>query len=155
MDVDDERIGAWRSLLLTHAAAVRAIEGALHDAGQVPLTWYDVLLELSAAPGRRLRMQDLSDRVVLSRTRVSRVVDELARAGLVERRGDPTDRRVAYATLTPAGRRRLRAAAPVYLAAIERHFTSHLDRDEQRTLRRLLDTVRAGDSRRPAVSRSR
>jgi DNA-binding MarR family transcriptional regulator len=139
-----ERIAAWRSLLLTHAAAVRAVEKSLTDAGQIPLSWYDVLLELNAAPQRRLRMQALSDRVVLSRTRVSRIVDELVRAGLVERLVDCDDRRATLASLTAAGRRQLRSAAPVYMAAIEQHFTRHLNGEEQRTLGSLLDKVRAG-----------
>src|SRR4029450_4085475 len=78
-------IGAWRWLLLAHAAALRAIEADLRRAGTIPLTWYDVLLELNAGPDERLRMQELSDRVVLSRTRVSRLVDELVEEGLVER----------------------------------------------------------------------
>ena len=143
---DEAVLAPWRALLLTHAAAVRAVEGALTDAGQIPLSWYDVLLELNAATDRRLRMQDLADRVVLSRTRISRVVDELVRAGLVERRGDDADRRVNYAVLTGAGRRRLRAAAPVYLAAIDRHFTSHLDDRERRTLTTLLEKARRGST---------
>lgn len=139
-----EAIQAWRSLLLTHAAAVRAVERDLAAAGQIPLGWYDVLLELNAEPGRRLRMQHLSDRVVLSRTRVSRVVDELVDAGLVDRQRDDADRRVSYAVLTAAGRRRLRAAAPAYLRSIDRSFTSHLDDDEHVQLAVLLDKVRAG-----------
>ena len=137
-------MAAWRAFLLTHAAAVRAIERELADAGQIPLTWYDVLLELDSAPQRRLRMQDLSDRVVLSRTRVSRLVDELVRSGLVERLGDDADRRVSYAALTTEGRRRRRTAAPVYLAAIERTFSGHLSERELRTLATLLEKVRRG-----------
>jgi DNA-binding MarR family transcriptional regulator len=137
-------VAPWRSLLLTHAAAVRAVESALAGAGQIPLTWYDVLLELNAAPDRRLRMQELGERVVLSRTRVSRVVDDLVRAQLVDRHQDDRDRRVIYAALTAVGRRRLRTAAPVYLAAIDRYFTSHLTTSERRTLTTLLDKVRAG-----------
>ena len=141
MDGSD-RIAAWRALLLTHSAAVRLIEQALADAGEIPLTWYDVLLELDSAPDRRLRMQDLSDRVVLSRTRVSRLVDELVRSGLVERESDDVDRRVSYARITATGRRRRRAAAPVYLAAIERSFTSHLTDRELRNLTAALEKVR-------------
>ena len=139
----DAGIAAWRALLLTHAAVTRAIDRDLVVAGHIPLTWYDVLLELAAAPTRQLRMQELAERVVLSRTRVSRVVDELERAGLVERRPDASDRRATLATLTGRGRQRLRAAAPAYLASIDRHFTRHLSDGERRTLTRLLDKARA------------
>ena len=82
---DDARIDAWRSLLLAHSRVLRAIEADLARKRLLPLRWYDVLLELNGAPARRLRMQELASRVVLSRTRVSRVVDELVREGLVER----------------------------------------------------------------------
>ncbi len=143
MAEDELEIAAWRSLLLAQNAALRAIEARLAAAGQVPLTWYDVLLELDAAPGRRLRMQELAARVVLSRTRVSRLVDELVRAGLVCRAPDPDDGRAAFAVLTDAGRDRLRAAAPAYLEGIREHFARHLDPGELRTVRDALDKVTA------------
>jgi DNA-binding MarR family transcriptional regulator len=83
---DDVDVGAWRAVLLAQSRVVRAIERDLDAAGAIPLGWYDVLLELNAAPDRQLRMQDLAMRAVLSRTRVSRIVTELADAGYVERR---------------------------------------------------------------------
>ena len=83
-------IAAWRSMLLAHSSALRAIEADMGAAGSIPLSWYDVLLELNGAGGR-LRMQELAGRVVLSRTRVSRLVDELEHRGLVTRQPDPTD----------------------------------------------------------------
>src|ERR1700744_1017362 len=106
---EELEIAAWRSLLLAQNAALRAIEAQLAAAGQIPLNWYDVLLELNAAAGRQLRMQELAAGVVLSRTRVSRLVEELARAGLVRREPDPADGRGSFAVLTSAGRSRLRA----------------------------------------------
>lgn len=114
-------------MLLAHAGAVRAIEDDLAAAGGIGLGWYDVLLELNSAPRRRLRMSELGDRAVLSRTRVSRIVDELVKVGYVERVPDPDDGRASFACLTPAGRDELRRTAPLYLAGIERHFTSLLD----------------------------
>ena len=69
---DDPDVEAWRSLLVAHSRLVPAMEKDLRAAGQVSLSWYDVLLELNAAPGRRLRMSELGQRAVLSRTRVSR-----------------------------------------------------------------------------------
>jgi DNA-binding MarR family transcriptional regulator len=77
----------------------------------------------------------------VSRSRVSRVVDELVRAGLVERVPNPDDRRSAFARITPAGRARLRAAAPTYLAGIERHFTSHLTAAEAHAVATALERV--------------
>ncbi|MDQ3871074.1 MAG: MarR family winged helix-turn-helix transcriptional regulator [Chloroflexota bacterium] len=138
MSAWDDRVEAWRRLLVAHAAALGAIEADLEAGDQIPLPWYDVLLELDAAPGRRYRMQELAEHVVLSRSRVSRIVDELQREGLVVREPDPSDGRASLAVLTEHGRAALRRAAPVYLASIERHFTSHLsDRDR----RQLVDAL--------------
>lgn len=127
-------------MLLAHSRALRAIEADLEAAGTIPLTWYDVLLELSGAGGR-LRMQDLGDRVVLSRTRVSRLVDELERRALVVREPDDTDGRVTYAVLTAEGKKVLRATAPVYRRGIEEHFTKHLTANEQQVVATALSRV--------------
>ena len=135
-----DRVAPWAALLRVHAAVVPKLEQAL-AAQQMPLAWYDVLLELNAAPDRRLRMSELGARVVLSRERVSRVVDELERAGLVRRERNPDDRRSLFAVLTPEGRARLRAAAPVYLEGIERHYTGHLEDEEIRVISVALQRV--------------
>ena len=138
----DEGVLAWAALLKAHAAALQRISEAVERQTRLPLSWYDVLLELNAAPARRLRMSELGEVVVLSRTRVSRIVDELGDAGLVRREPDPQDRRSAFAVLTPAGRQRLRRAAPVYLRAIRERFTRHLSTEELHALRTALDKVR-------------
>lgn len=134
---------AWRAMLLAYNAALPAVDARLGRGGHVPLSWYDVLLELAAAPDRRLRMQELSERVVLSRTRVSRLVDEMARAGLVTKTRDETDRRIVWATLTDSGASAQSAAAPVYLQGIEAEFASHLTDAEKRVLASALLRVHA------------
>jgi len=148
---DDDRVAAWRALLLAHSGATRAIEAQLVDQQLIPLGWYDVLLELSGAPSRRLRMQDLGRRVLLSRTRVSRQVDEMEGAGLVVREPDLDDGRASLAVLTPAGKAALRKAAPRYLAAIEEQFTGLLTDEERRVLitalGRVADHHAAGNAR--------
>ena len=145
---EPEGIAAWAALLRTHAAVVPKLERRLADAG-LPLSWYDVLLVLNSAPGRRLRMTELGSRAVLSRERVSRVVTELERAGLVRREPNPEDGRSSYAMLTGEGRTRLRAAAPVYLSGVEEHFLGHLGPAERRTLARALGRVVAAEEDRP------
>jgi DNA-binding MarR family transcriptional regulator len=132
---------AWAALLRVHAAVTPVLDQELQATHGLPLTWYDVLLELNAAEGRRLTMSQLGEVAVVSRSRVSRVVDELVRAGLVERVPNPADRRSAFARITPAGRSRLRAAAPTYLAGIERHFTGHLTAAEAHTVATALERV--------------
>ena len=125
------------ALLVTQNAVRGRSKATSSGKGCVPLTWYDVLLELNATEDRRLRMQDVASRTVLSRTRVSRLVDDLVAAGHVVREPDPADGRVSFAVLTPAGRAALRKAAPVYLAGIRRHFTAHLSPAERAPGRRL------------------
>ena len=97
-----------------------ALDRELQAAHRLPLAWYDVLLELNSGPDRRLRMSELGERVTLSRTRVSRLVDEMSVAGLVRREANPDDRRSAYAVLTTKGRNVFRQAAPTYLGGIDR-----------------------------------
>lgn len=140
---DDAGVRAWRAMLLAYNAAMRAIDTEFDRAGTIPLTWYDVLLELTAAPEQRLRMQELADRVVLSRTRVSRLVDEMARAGLVAKTQDEADRRSVWACLTEAGAREHRETAPKYMRSIEEYFAAHLTEDEKNTLAEALERVHA------------
>ncbi|HEX6425554.1 MAG TPA: MarR family transcriptional regulator [Acidimicrobiales bacterium] len=145
----DDRVSAWRALLRAHSVVLKAIDADLAAADLLPLHWYDVLLELNAAPDRRLRMADLGDRVVLSRSRSSRVVDELVHLGLVERTPDPADRRASFAQLTAAGRQALRGTAPAYLASIDDHFTRHLTAAERTTITEALERIVAAAGGRP------
>src|SRR5918994_6126227 len=96
---------AWAAVLRVHARLVPRLDREMQAATGLPLAWYDVLLELHSA-GDRLRMSELGERVVLSRTRVSRIVDELERDGLVVREANPEDGRSSHALLTDEGRRR-------------------------------------------------
>jgi DNA-binding MarR family transcriptional regulator len=132
---------AWAALLQVHAALVPKLDRLLTQTTALPLSWYDVLLELAAAPGRKLLMGDLAERVVLSRTRVSRIVDELVTAGLVCKEVNPDDGRSAFAVLTADGLARYRAAAPVYLAGIENEFAAGLTDAELATVARALRKV--------------
>jgi DNA-binding MarR family transcriptional regulator len=147
--VQDTSVAAWAALLRVHAALVPVLDRELQASHGLPLTWYDVLLELNAAPDRRLSMGELGDVAVVSRSRVSRVVDQLVAAGLVARQTNQHDRRSAYATITEAGRRRLRAAAPTYLDGIRRHFTAQMTAREAETVAAALGNVLAA-LRRPA-----
>ena len=139
---DEAGLQAWRAMLLAHAAALRAIETDLSHAGHIPLTWYDVLIELKAAPHGRLRMVELGERVVLSRSRVSRVVDAMAAAGLATKTQYQEDRRVVWAGITGLGVQEVLATAPTYLRGIEKHFSRYLTADEKPVLTTALTRVR-------------
>ena len=138
---------SWGALLKVHAALVPRLDRELQEIHGLPLTWYDVLLELNTAPERRLTMGQLGSVVAVSRTRVSRVVDDMVRAGLVAREPNPDDGRSAFAALTPAGRAALRKAAPTYVAAVRREFTEHLTAREAEVLAGALRKVLAASAR--------
>lgn len=145
---DELGIATWSVFLRSHAAVVRTIEREVEDATGLPLSWYDVLLELDAAADGALRMQELAARVVLSRSRVSRLVDDIARAGMVGKQPDPADGRAALATITDLGRTRLRDTAPEYAERIQRHFSSHLTRDQLQAIQDgLQDLLAAHEDR--------
>jgi DNA-binding MarR family transcriptional regulator len=105
---------------------------------------YEVLVHLSEAPDRNLRMCDLARRLRLSPSGLTRRLDGLVRGGLVRREASEQDRRVMLATLTPKGVEVLTRAAPDHVAGVRRHFLDHLDRDEIRALATLFGKVRAG-----------
>lgn len=143
---DDDFVVAWSGILRLHALLLPVLDAALTQQTGLPLSWYDVLLELSAAPDRRMRMSDLGEAAVLSRTRISRVVDELCDSGLVSRVANPEDRRSAFAALTAKGARAFRLAAPVYLQLIRTHLAARLSEREARQLRDLLDRALTGSA---------
>ncbi len=98
----------------------------MQDEHDLTLADYDVLLRLSSAPEKALRMSDLAERVLMSPSGTTRLVDRLTKRGLVERKEDPADGRVAMAHLTEAGARHLRRAARTHLRGIREHFTGRL-----------------------------
>jgi DNA-binding MarR family transcriptional regulator len=127
--------------LRAHAHAIRELERELLAETGMPLGWYDVLLQLAEAPQRRLRMAELADRVLLSRSGLTRLIDRLQAEGLVRREPSPDDARGTFTVLTAEGMARLRAAAPVHLAGIRKHWLAHFDDDELRALGELLRRV--------------
>jgi DNA-binding MarR family transcriptional regulator len=124
---------------------VRELERELGAQAGTPLGWYDVLLQLAEAPGRRLRMAELADRVLLSRSGLTRLIDRLQAEGLVRREPSPEDARGTFTVLTAEGFARLRTAAPVHLSGIQRHWLRHFSDDELRELGRLLGRVAPAD----------
>ena len=137
----DPRLGAWRAFLRAHARIVRELERELQAEQGMALTDYDVLVQLATAGERRLRMSELADRLLLSRSGVTRLVDRLVAAGLVERHSCDDDRRGQWATLTDAGLQRLRDASPTHLRGVAEHFLDRLSAAELGALERSLARV--------------
>lgn len=132
---------AWRSLLRAHRVLIDTLEDELTDENSLPLTSYEVLARLDAVPEGRLRMSELADSLVLSRSGVTRLIDRLERDGLVRRENCPNDRRGSYATITEEGAQAYSAAAPIHARGIEEHFARHLSDTEARTLAAALERV--------------
>ena len=118
---------AWFGLLHTYAALVRKIDGELAAQHRLSLSAFELLVRLSSAPDEgSLSVTELARQVVISPSRVSRVVDELGRGGYVERRACSTDARVSYVAITEAGRELLADASSTFDDAIRRHFLEPL-----------------------------
>ena len=143
--MDASELAAWRAFLNAHAAVTQRIDTDLKTNGLPPLTWYDVLWPLEEAERKRLRMNDLAQKVVLSRTGLVRLVDRLEAAGLIRREAVPEDRRGSYAAITPAGTATLRRMWPIYRRNIEQHFLEPLGGNVGR-MRAALERVVDGQS---------
>jgi DNA-binding MarR family transcriptional regulator len=139
--IPEGKMAAWKAFLTAHARITDQLTRELRDTEAFPLTWYDVLVQLSEADGHRLRMQELAERVLLSKSGLTRLIDRMEREGYVERSPCPDDRRGTFATMTDAGYERIRRTAPTHLAGVREHFTDLLDDDEARVLARALDRV--------------
>ncbi len=137
------QLSAWRAFLRAHATITRVLEAELLAEQQLSLAAYDVLVQLAEAPDRRLRMTDLADAVLLSRSGVTRLVDRLEKVGLVARCRVEKDGRGVAAELTDAGLSRLRVASRTHLAGVVRHFAARLEETDlgplERISRRLAD----------------
>jgi DNA-binding MarR family transcriptional regulator len=120
-------IEAWRSFLEAHARITRKLDDELQAAHGLSLAEYDALLQIATTPGRRIRMNVLAERVILSRSGITRLVDRLEAQGSVERIACETDARGQEAQLTAVGLDRLRAAARTHLDGVRRYFLDRLD----------------------------
>src|ERR1700750_1466111 len=139
-------LGAWRGLLRVHAALVKQLDAELTAAHKLPLSSYEVLLNLESPPGHRRRMAELADSVLLSRSGMTRLVDRLERDGLLVRDHCTDDGRGCYAVLTGKGAAMLAAARPTHLGGVRAKFLSQFDDGEWRTLSVLWERVLPGAS---------
>jgi DNA-binding MarR family transcriptional regulator len=128
--LSDLELAAWRGMLETHSALVAELDAELERDHGLPLTSYEVLMYLGDSEHGKLRMGELADHLLLSRSGITRLVDRLERQGLVERQPCEDDGRGYYAVLTDRGGDKLRIARPDHLAGVRRHFLDPLDPDD-------------------------
>ena len=141
-ELTSEPAAAWEALIRTVGALLKTFDYELEKSVGLPLTWYDVLVQLINAPEGRLRMQALADRVVLSRSGLTRLLDRMEQAGLVRREHSAEDRRGYYAVPTEEGRRLFAQAQPIHRRDVQEHFARHLSNADVQALTRIIGKVR-------------
>src|SRR3954452_5458758 len=122
VQLSETELGAWRGMLRVHSALVKQLDAELSTAHKLPLSSYEVLLNLEAAPGRKRRMSELADSVLLSRSGMTRPGDRWERGGLLERDDCPADGRGCFAVLTEKARGVLESARPTHLGCVRERF---------------------------------
>ena len=139
-----DELAAWRGLLRVHAALTKELDAELVREHELPLSSYEVLLFLCDSPGGRMRMSELADGVLLSRSGLTRLVDRMERDGLLRRRRCEDDQRGFFAEITDQGRELFARARRTHLDGVRERFLNHLSTDEQRTLAALWEKVSPG-----------
>jgi DNA-binding MarR family transcriptional regulator len=132
--LNEEELAAWRGMLRAHAELTKELDAELAREHNLPLSSYEVLLYLADAPEGRMRMAELADSVLISRSGLTRLVDRLEREGLLKRERCESDARGYFAEITPKGRRLFDAARRTHLDGVRARFLSRFSRDELRAL---------------------
>lgn len=136
-------LSTWRSLMVATRLLLDELDRALNAESGISMADYGLLARLEDAGEDGLRMSDLANLAVFSRSRISHAVDRLEQDGWVERRSCPTDRRGSYAALTDTGRLKLEQARPVHDETIRTHLLSKLSPSQAKTLNEVTEQIRA------------
>jgi DNA-binding MarR family transcriptional regulator len=139
-----DELAAWRGLLRIHAGMTKALDAELVREHRLPLSSYEVLLFLADSPRGRMRMSELAEGVLLSRSGLTRLVDRMERDGLLRRERCEEDQRGWFAEITEEGRALFARARKTHLDGVRERFLNRLSREEQRTLAALWEKVSPG-----------
>jgi DNA-binding MarR family transcriptional regulator len=142
--VDAVHLDAWRSFLTAHAGLIDRLGEEMEAETGLPLPWYEVLLLIYESDDRQLRMHELAESRLLSRSAMTRFVDRMEAAGLVHRETCVSDRRGTFVTATDLGKKRFREAGRVHLRGIEEHFARRVAEAEAATLTTMMDRIVVG-----------
>ena len=140
---EQSRFNAWHAFLVAHGALEPILNRELEAACGLPLRWFDVLTQLHMTPHKRLSMTELASAVLLSKSGLTRLVDRIEEAGLVQRAAAPGDRRSLLIVLTPSGEKTLKRAAPIHEDGIRHHFTGHIRDNEAAAVEAALARIAA------------
>ncbi|HVA70190.1 MAG TPA: MarR family transcriptional regulator [Acidimicrobiales bacterium] len=139
----DEKVALFGLLLETNARLSKELETMLEATCELPLAWFEVLMQLREAPEGRLKMSQMAEAIFHSSGGTTRLVDRLEEAALVTREHCPSDRRAIYVAITEAGNTKLDEALGVHLGYLDRHLAARLSDAERLTLTALLTKLNA------------
>ena len=125
--LEPDMLDAWRGFLFAHAKVVRALEADMIEQHDLPLTWFDLLSRIKQAPGQRLRMHQLEQVSLFTRSGITGLADRLEKAGFVRRERSAEDRRGVYLAITQAGIDKIDEVWPDHELSIQNNFGQHLD----------------------------
>ena len=134
-------IDAWRELLFASAKVVRALEAEMVDKHDLPLTWFDLMGRIKQAPGQRLRMHELEEVSLFTRSGITGLADRIENAGFVRRERSAEDRRGVYLAITQAGIEKMDEVCPDHELGIQRHFGRHLDANAARVMQAVAEKI--------------
>jgi len=134
-NLESETLGAWRGLLFAQAKVLGALEADMTDQHDLPMSWFDVLSRLNQAPNKRLRMHELEESVLFTRSGITRLADRIEEAGLIRRERSAEDRRGVYLMITQAGIDKIDEVWPDHVASIQKHFGQYLNGQDVESLR--------------------
>jgi DNA-binding MarR family transcriptional regulator len=146
------RLNAWVAFLTAHKALETILSRELESACGLPLTWFDALAQLRRAPAQRLTMTQLASAILFSKSGLTRLIDRMEDAGLVQRLACPGDRRSLHIALSEAGEEKYRQALPIHLDHVKRHFAAYIEDGEAAAVESALERIAAavrGKSLRP------
>lgn len=141
----DLMAGAWGWMLFAHARVLAALEADLLEQHDLPLTWFDVLNRVREAPDQRMRMSELEQTSLFTKSGLTRLVDRIESAGFVRRERSAEDRRAVYVVITDEGNDKIDRVFPTHLDSIERHFGTHLTRSDAESIRAASIKLMAGE----------
>ena len=149
-ELSDEYLTMWRAFIEAHSSIMRNLEQAMEDEHGVALTWFDVLVHLEEAPDNRLRLGELAESVILTRSGITHLVDRMVEAGLIRREPCPGDRRGYFGVLTQEGKDTLERVGPSHSQKAREVFLRHVKPEEVSVMR----GCSPGCSRRKGVKNS-
>ncbi len=142
-NLEPNMLDAWRGFLFANAKVVRALDADMIEQHDLSMTWFDLLSRIKQAPGQRLRMHQLEEASLFTRSGITGLADRLEKAGFVRRERSAEDRRGVYLAITQAGIDKIDEVWPDHQVSIQKHFAQHLDPEDvkalQATTQKILD----------------